>query len=648
MLRPNHLQFSTRLTLVYPALVAGCALGVIIGWFFEIDQLKRILPDAVAMNPMTAILFLLCSLVIIVNFQLRRQTHFAVILSLSIAALGALKVFSYIAGYELGIDKLLFFQKLEQENLLGHSNQMAPNTAFNFMLLGIALLTYRVNRTWNKLSDILSLIITFSAFLSLIGYIYNAHELYGISHYIPMAVPTAACFLLVSIALLLNRKGSYILKTLGNQYSGSRMARYLLPMAIIIPVTLGLLRLYGQQAGLFTGNFGTALFAAATIMIFIFLILKTAGWINKRDRALHEFNLELEKKVQERTAELNRNSKKFRSLIENSVDAISMLDADARITFSSVAMQKLTGHSAEKLSGARAFSLIHPDDLAGVAELFQLVLASRGIAYSSTFRILHAGGGYHWVEGTIVNWLEDPNVGAIVTNFHDITEKKKLMTEQLNKQKLITQATIYGQEKERKEIGMELHDNVNQILAVSKMYMDMASDNSKGNREEMISRSRESIMHAIEEIRKLSRSMVPPALGAEGIIGSIQEFSDLIHTSSGLQIALQLPTEIMQSLDDNERLALYRIIQEQLNNIVKHARAKNTVIMLGKKDGTAVLQIKDDGKGFDINSNRSGIGLTNIQSRVEMFQGTFNLHSAPGQGCELVIELPVPDLKTTK
>ncbi|NOT52115.1 MAG: PAS domain S-box protein [Chitinophagaceae bacterium] len=640
MHKPTHISKGYLLPLLYPILVVTCCAAVITGWSFDIGPLKRILPGAVSMNPLTAILFVACSVVIILNFRLRRPTRLAAILSFFIATIGLLKIISYLSGYETGIDQLLFADKLENEKLTGHSNQMAPNTAFNFMLLGIALLTYRINRKWNKLSDILTLLVAFSAFLSLIGYMYNAHELYGIANYIPMAVPTAMCFLLTSISLLLNRKGSYILKTLTNQYSGSRMARYLLPLAVIIPVLLGLLRIYGQQAGFFTGNFGTAIFAAANIMVFLFLILQAAASINKKDKALHEFNLDLEKKVEERTAELNRSSKKFQSLIENSVDAISMLDEDGRILFSSVAMQKLSGYPAERLAGARALSIIHPDDHPAVAELNQLVLASKSIAYSSTFRVMHADGSYRWVEGTIVNWLEDQNVRAIVTNFHDITEKKKLMAEKLNRQKQITEATISGQEKERKEIGMELHDNVNQILAAGKLYLDMALK-STDNREEIITLSRESIMLAIEEIRRLSRALVPPAAGATGIATSIREFAELISFSSGLEIDLQLPVEIMDTLDENERLALYRIIQEQLNNIVKHAHAKKTIITLGKRSGLAVLQIKDDGKGFNPGASRSGIGLSNIRNRVEMFNGKFELHSAPGEGCEMLIELPV-------
>jgi two-component system sensor histidine kinase UhpB len=228
--------------------------------------------------------------------------------------------------------------------------------------------------------------------------------------------------------------------------------------------------------------------------------------------------------------------------------------------------------------------------------------------------------------------------------FRVLIEKKmmldqKLLQEKIDKQIQITQATIFGQEKERKEIGMELHDNVNQMLAASKLYLDLA-DSKPEAMKELIARSRNTIADEIQEIRKLSKSMVPPVVGVNGIIDSIEEFAMLIRESSGLQIDLCLTPGIIGSLDENEQLALYRIIQEQLNNIVKHAKATRTLIRLDHKQGTAILHIKDDGKGFNPHENRHGIGLSNIQSRVEMLSGKFEIVSAPGQGCELIIQLP--------
>lgn len=559
MTRINPPGLKTKLSLIYPFAVVFLSLGVLIGWHFDIEALRKMLPHGVSVNPLTAILFLLSSFVITLNFILKKETKASGIFAAIVLCTGLLKLISYIGHFDLGIDQLFYRSMLNEELANGYSNQIAPNTALNFFLLGIALQTYRKNNRLTIITDVSCIVIIFTSFLSLIGYIYGAKELYGVSNFVPMAVLTAICFLLSSTALLLNRQASFILKILSGQNAGSRMARYLLPMAIIFPILLGLLRLQGFNAGLFSKEIGAAIFAASNIMVFSLLILNSASSINKSQSALQseiaermrveenlrasealirEFNRQLENKVEERTAQLKKRSKMVRSLVEKKM----LLD-------------------------------------------------------------------------------------------------QKLLQEKIDKQIQITQATIYGQEKERKEIGMELHDNVNQMLAASKLYLDLAESKPEVMKE-LITRSRKGIADAIQEIRKLSKSMVPPMMGVNGIIDCIEEFASLIRNSSGLQIDICIAEPIMLSLDENEQLALYRIIQEQLNNIVKHADATRILIKLDHKQDTAILHIKDDGRGFNPRENRHGIGLSNIQSRVEMLAGTFEIISAPGHGCELIIQLP--------
>jgi len=666
----NNPFLLSRLTLFYPITVILLALAATLGWIFDIEEFKKILPDAVSMNPISAVLFLCCAFVLLINFPVKRPKPLAWVFSSLVVCISLAKVLSYLIPYQFGLDQFLFSSKLQNDTLNGIANEMAPNTAINFFLVGFALLTYRNKNKWNLVSDCLSLVVAFNAFISLLGYLYDARELYGISHFIPMAVPTAISFLLISTALMLNRKNSFFLRILSDSNSGGRMARYLLPMAFILPVIFGLLRIYAQHKGYFTSNFGTALFSAFNILIFVALIVRSAYSISKSEKILHqeiaerknieekirasemmvkEFNKELEKKVDERTQLINRNRNMFRSLIENSIDAIMMMAADSRIQFSSVAIEKFTGYRPEDLLNKRALDLVYPEDKQLATDLFKRVLANPGLAFSSTLRILNKDGELRWVEGTVTNLLEDLNVNTLVGNFHDITEKRKveerrislektLLHEKIEKQIQITEATIHGQEKERKEIGMELHDNVNQILSTSLLYLSMAE--TQDNSLQYIAQGKEFINHAIQEIRKLSRSMVPPNLGAAGIIRSIRELTDLFSQTSGLKISLSISEELLP-LDPNKQLALYRIIQEQLNNILKHAKARNAMVTLSNRSGMVQLVIKDDGQGFDLTSTRQGIGINNIQSRVEMLQGNFEIQSSPGHGCQLKIELPL-------
>lgn len=230
-------------------------------------------------------------------------------------------------------------------------------------------------------------------------------------------------------------------------------------------------------------------------------------------------------------------------------------------------------------------------------------------------------------------------IGAIT----DLTEKRKLEKEladqQLEQQKLITEVTIQAQEKERNELGRELHDNINQILATIKMYIGMAKEKEIVPKD-LINQSYLYVSEAMEEIRKLSHSLVAPSLGDIGLNEALEELVQEINISNNLQVELICNTRTEKDIDDKMELMLYRIAQEQMNNILKYSQAKKAVINLQRDENNVFLIISDDGLGFDTSQTAKGIGLRNIHSRAEFYSGTMSVISAPGKGCTLEITIP--------
>jgi signal transduction histidine kinase len=233
----------------------------------------------------------------------------------------------------------------------------------------------------------------------------------------------------------------------------------------------------------------------------------------------------------------------------------------------------------------------------------------------------------------------------------DITDKKelekKLLKQQVDKQKLIAQAVVNAQEKERAEIGKELHDNVNQILSTAKLYLELAETDDK-SRIDLIKRSTNNISDAINEIRTISRSLVPPSIGDLGLIDSVQDLVENIKATRRLHVEFYYSGTIDDILDEKRKLMLFRIIQEQVNNVLKHAAAKNLVIeLIADSEGHAVdLTISDDGKGFELDKVRSkkGVGLSNIASRAQLFNGSVHIVTALGEGCKLKINVPISNI----
>lgn len=226
---------------------------------------------------------------------------------------------------------------------------------------------------------------------------------------------------------------------------------------------------------------------------------------------------------------------------------------------------------------------------------------------------------------------------------NDITEKirlqNQLIEEKLHRHQEVIKATIEATEKEREGIGRELHDNVTQILTTAKLCLSCISvaDSSR----DMMERSSNTITAAIEEIRSLSRSMIQSFHREIGLKLSIDDLVESVSMSNKFKIKLDFYLPDEQLLDDKLKMTMFRILQEQLNNIIKHADASEIKISISKNSELLNLVIADNGKGFNITEKRKGIGITNITNRAELFNGQVNIDSSPGKGCRMEVSFRV-------
>ena len=225
---------------------------------------------------------------------------------------------------------------------------------------------------------------------------------------------------------------------------------------------------------------------------------------------------------------------------------------------------------------------------------------------------------------------------------NDVTERirleKELALQQRLKQQQITEVVLGAQERERFELGQELHDNINQILATSKLYLDVAIE-EREPRMELLAKSRNNISMAIEEIRRLSKELITPSLNDLGLIQSIKELIRSIQMVKKMKIRLTISGVEENALLPEQKINVYRIIQEQLNNILKHAHASAVSIELNKQREQIRLRVEDDGRGFDPRMRRDGVGISNIMSRAELYNGKVEIDSSPGKGCRLEVIL---------
>lgn len=231
-------------------------------------------------------------------------------------------------------------------------------------------------------------------------------------------------------------------------------------------------------------------------------------------------------------------------------------------------------------------------------------------------------------------------IGAIT----DITEKKKLEVQLFERQRQeqlkITATALEAQEKERNFIGQELHDNVNQILVGTKLLLSMVR-NDPGKNISLVTSCINNIQNAIDENRKLAHELVAPDLETENLTDLLYSLTDNMLSPVGLNTEIDTAQLQENLLSNNQKLAIYRIAQEQCTNITKYAKASLVNISLSSTTGIFKMIISDNGIGMDDSKKTAGIGLKNISGRLAIFNGTAHIKTAPGKGFALEVEMPV-------
>jgi PAS domain S-box-containing protein len=325
----------------------------------------------------------------------------------------------------------------------------------------------------------------------------------------------------------------------------------------------------------------------------------------------------------------------YHFIFEQATDAIMVTDFNGNFKDVNSSFCTLFGYAKEELLTQNISKLISAKQLNERPIRFDILASGHPVL--SEREMVHRDGSIIHVEANAKKFSDD----GILVIARDVT-KRKLLERQLLDQKSLHQkkmikAIVNAQEKERAELGRELHDNVNQLLATSKLYLHQSLVENN-NRHEYIIKSEEYISSALEELRKISHALVGPTQDETiGLIDSIEKLITDISKVKELEISFHHPYYREEDTEVGLKLVIYRIIQEQLTNVLKHSSATKVEIALKKEVNYLVVSIQDDGKGFDTSAKKPGIGLSNIKNRAEIYNGIVQIISSPGKGCKMKI-----------
>ena len=331
--------------------------------------------------------------------------------------------------------------------------------------------------------------------------------------------------------------------------------------------------------------------------------------------------------------------KLMETVIENASDAITIVEINkedvrnSKVIYVNKAGCEMNGREKEYFIGKtpRFFNnkKVDPVHLENISNAIL-----KGESYKMELQDTRYNGEEYW---SILSLTPVTNQEGVFTHWIGI---KKDITEAKKHEQEIRKAIIQGQENEKYFISGELHDNVAQILIGAKLSLSMVK--GKTDKEiEWLRQTNEHIDTSINEIRNLSHSLAPSAFYQKNLISSIEQLLRSINKENSYKISFNYDLLGDVEIDGELQLNIYRIIQEQLQNIIKHAQATKIKVSLKLADDNFIkLIINDNGKGFDTSVMSRGIGLQNIRNRAETFSGIYAIKSAPSKGCELQVTIP--------
>ncbi|MEN7549453.1 ATP-binding protein [Rapidithrix thailandica] len=303
---------------IFVYIVITIAIAVLGGWFFSIDFLKRIIPGVVAMNPLTALLFVFSGMAFLfIATPKKPYKQLGKFLAILTALLGGVKLLEYGLEVQNGIDTILFKSELIIDQKKNLSNSLAINTAACFVLLGTSLyLMDKHTVSGKRIADYLATTILLISLLSIIGYLYVVDVFYAFLKKIPMAFHTSLSFFLIGQAIIYRYPNQGIMRHITSHRAGGVVARKILVAVILIPIMLGGSLLLLEWRKLFGSDFSAAIYTLGIIVLFFVICMPIIRSLNEADAAREKAEAKLLQTIEDlktRTTQLETSNKELES-----------------------------------------------------------------------------------------------------------------------------------------------------------------------------------------------------------------------------------------------------------------------------------------------------------------------------------------------
>lgn len=414
-------------------------------------------------------------------------------------------------------------------------------------------------------------------------------------------------------------------------------------MASVMEERLGPLEIYALGFGWEGHFFGHA------------VIIAREGGRMKNRRMLETFAMLASVAIRRRQTEvaLQENEAKYRQLVEHAPSGIYELDlvSGKFVTVNDI-MCEYTGYSKDEFLQLSPFHILTDESKRVFMERLAQLQAGRKVSANPEFKIMGKNGREFWVILNARHFWEGGVLKRATVVVHDITEIKaaqKALKESETRLHMLSSQLMKAQEEERKRVAQELHDQIGQDLMALKLHcrtLQKKLQETHPDSEELFEEPSRCIKEMAENIRRLSQNLTPRMLEDFGLVAALRW---LVEESAKLyQIEVITDVDAMAGLFPREKeIVIYRLFQEAINNVGKHAHASRVNVSARVSEGLFTLTIEDNGEGFDVKEatergpGRSGFGITTMQERARMLGGVLQISGAKGLGSVIRLEVPL-------
>ncbi|MDX1577770.1 MAG: PAS domain S-box protein [Gemmatimonadota bacterium] len=330
----------------------------------------------------------------------------------------------------------------------------------------------------------------------------------------------------------------------------------------------------------------------------------------------------------------------FRALFEGAPDACVIVDEAGRIVLVNEEAERMFGYGRQDLLG-RSVEVLVPEVSREAHERYRVEYADdpekRPMGIGRELFGRRADGSTVAIEIGLSPIETDGRLFTLAV-VHDITLRRRL--------RAFGSGLLQGAEEERQRIARELHDDTAQSLAALVLRLQMARrSEDPETRERLLSELHEEIHRTSAGVRRILRGLRPPLLEESGLAAAVRAHAKSALAGTDLGVSFEME-DVEELLSHDAKLALYRIVQEALSNVLRHAGASGVVIGLAPDEGGSLIRVRveDDGKGFDTGnldpSGGRGLGLVGIMERASILGGQTRVESGSGRGTRIIVEVP--------